>query len=474
MTAPLDRFSSPTLASSEPATEPLACTPPMSNHSRASSAAPSAHELTAWTGVPDDGVCPMPPTHASTEQVASSTRPAPARADVDAFDVLDAGLQTLATHHPEGDAADFRACYWDGFRKAAADPRLNEALGRLNRAEAQDVLTTKVRERWPKLSKEDAASLTSDLADNIGHGLRQRAAYTMRDTAVRMMRDAAKDFEARAKDAPALRDMLTQLDTLERPGASPEEAMQAVHLREALGLESDATQVGAEELATALRGRAKLMRQEAWDLEGAGEGTIYRSLVDHDVGGVVSREAGIEPGSWAAARLDAVKHEGERQETQREYVHLAAGLTLAFVSGGLGLGGVGAMAAGAASSVALGAGHVAHEWHRVDTARAGESAGTMAAGAARQATVRASKATVELAASTVLAAGAGHALHGSVGRLAAASRAPDLVKGAAHAATHYASEKATHAAVEVAAPYAEPPRASGRHALERLAAAEER
>jgi hypothetical protein len=470
MTAPLQSLSSSSVSSFDPATEPVPPAGP--GPLLASVATPAEHHVTAWTGVPDDGVCPTP----EAPELPGATRPAlqGSAADRAAFSVLDASLAKLATEFPAGDADDFRARHWDAFRKAATDPRLNEAFGRMSHEAVLETLDARVAQHWPTLSKEDRTALSSDLVADLATGVRQRAAYLMRNTAVRLLRDGASAFDARAKDRAALCETTEQLAVLQRPGSSPEEQLHAANLRDALGLSREASAVAPDQLAAALQARAKLMRHEAWSLEEAGENTVYRHLLRHDVRDVVAREAGLEPGSWAATRLDAAKAEGQRQAEQLEDLHKASVLALCFASAGVGLTGAAAWAATTGTVTALGAPKVAVALAHVDAAAAGESAGTMGAGAHRSAQVEAARAAVEWVAVSATAGGISKATHHGVEKLGRKLGAPITTDALAHfgihEGTHAVAEKAGHVLV----PEASLPRATGRHALDRLDAAEER
>ena len=470
MTAPLQSLSSSSVSSFDPAMEPVPPTGPAPL--LAFVATPTEHHVTAWTGVPDDGVCPTP----EAPELPGATRPAlqGSAADRAAFSVLDASLATLAARYPDGDAGDFRARYFDDLRSAATDPRLNQAFGRMSREAVRETLDAHVARHWPALPKEDRAALSADLTADLSTGVRQRAAYTMRDTAVRLLRDGARAFEARAKDRAALCQTTEQLAFLQRPGSSPEEQLHAANLRDALGLSREASAVAPDQLAAALQARAKLMRHEAWSLEEAGENTVYRHLLRHDVRDVVAREAGLEPGSWAAARLDAVKVEGERQEAVLETVQTASTFALCFASAGIGLAGTAAWAATTGTVAAMGAPKVAVALAHMDSAAAGESAGTMGSGAHHSAQLEAARVAAEWVAVSVTAGGVSKATHHTVEKLGKKLGAPIMTDGLAHFGIHEGAHAVAEKAGHVLVPEASLPRATGRHALDRLDAAEER
>lgn len=472
MTAPLQSLASSSVSTFDPATEPV---PPAGPAPLlASVATPTQHHVTAWTGVPDDGVCPTP----EAPELPGTTRPAlqGSAADRAAFSVLDAPLANLAAKYPEGDAGDFRARYFDDLRSAATDPRLNQAFGRMSREAVHETLDAHVARHWPALPKEDRAALSADLTADLATGVRQRAAYTMRDTALRLLRDGARAFEARAKDRAALCETTEQLAFLQRPGSSPEEQLHAANLRDALGLPRDAAPVEPEVLAAALQARAKLMRREAWRLEEAGENTVYRHLLRHDVREVVAREAGLEPGSWAATRLDAAKAEGKRQQEVLENAELATMVLLCAAPVGAGFALTSAAAANMslATIAAVSTREALTAAHDVAGAAAGESAGTMGAGAHRSAEIEARRAAAEWVATTVLSAGVGKAAHHPVEKLGRKLGAPIATEVSAHAGIHKVAHKVAEKVGEALVPEASLPHASGRHALERLEAAEER
>lgn len=340
----------------------------------------------------------------------------------------------------------------DEFRKAAA---------RLSPREFEGQLQAAVAKAWPHLPQDTQLALASRLTREAGEHLRDSTAFKLQDKATQMLRDTAKDFRAATIDPERLRSLLERLN---RSGESRQDAAQTKSLREALGLDPDQRKVSPEALTKALNERATLMESEAAKMRARGVPTLFRALAEHELGEGFMKQAGIAPGSFLAAQVDAVKARGDDEKETIARARLATAIATAVVTGG-----IGGAAFGIGTSLAVSAPSVAQAWAAVDEARAGESAGTMKAGAGRNAKLRAVVSTGEAVVSAVAGAAANAALHGVTEKLAAKVVAEELVKQAAHGvidgAVHLGVEQAAHGVEHRLETEGE----AGRNALQRAA-----
>lgn len=290
----------------------------------------------------------------------------------------------------------------------------------------------RLRTANPKLSRDELATRTDLAMKHLGECVKIESAQRMRHAAQRRLEAAANEFASTAKKPDDLAKLSATINALESPRATPGQRAQASVLRATLGLENDGRRVTPDALAAALTSRATLMHEEAGKLAGAGENTLYRALLTHDVRGLVADEAKVRPGSFAAQGLDAVRARGESDEEQLATAKLLTSVALAGATAGLGLG----VLAGMGVTAALNAPEVLVAHHEVGGAAAGASAGTAALDAQEVAERRAWLKTWEAAASVAFAgalgAGGGHAVE-SV---------------ADHTARHIAQHAALHGAAD--------------------------
>lgn len=315
------------------------------------------------------------------------------------------------------------------------------AAARLSPREFGGQVQAAVRQAWPHLPQDAQLVLARRLTQEAGEHLRDRAAFKLQDTAVKMMRDTAKDFRAVAGGPARLQGLAARLS---RRGETPEEAAKTKSLREVFGIEADQRTVAPGALAAALEARAKLLDAGAANMRGHGVPTRFRALAEQDLGDTFMKQAGMAPGSFLAAQVDAVKTRGVDERETLGRLKLATGVLASVLSGGLG-----GAAMGIGASVVMSAPSAAQAWSAVDTAKAGEAAGTMKAGAGREATLHATLATAEVPVSIALGTAMNAAAHGVTEGLAHGS-AKVLDNQVAHAAAHGVVHGAAHLTAEVA------------------------
>lgn len=243
------------------------------------------------------------------------------------------------------------------FQAAAASLPKEEVLGALKREFAERGLTT-----------DKAESLAKKIVEGVSSGMTSGAAIALQKTVVGKLNSAADAFQAAANDPKGLAKTCATLAKLESPKASEADREHAAASRKELGLPKDGP-VTPEVLSQALTQRASLMRHEASYMQETPQ-LMYRTLLLHDVGKQYLKEAGITPGSWAATQLSAVKAKGEEQVEELANRKMALGLALSLVTGS----GVAAVLIANAPEFAVAVGEI-------DSAAAGESAGTAARGA---------------------------------------------------------------------------------------------
>lgn len=379
-------------------------------------------------------------------------------------------LARLAAKHPEPLSFVGSLAFKDtelslgGFGAIVGSDEFKKAAAQLSPREFAGQMQVAVAKAWPNLPPEKQLELAARLTREAGEHLRDNTAFKLQDKATQMLRDTAKDFRAATADPEKLRSLLERLN---RSGESPQEAAETKSLREAFGLDPDQRKVSPEALTKALNERATLMESEAANMQKHGPSTLFRALADHELGGEFMKQAGIAPGSFLAAQVDAVKARGVDEKESIAHVKLATAIATAVVTGG-----IGGAAFGIGTSLAISAPSVAQAWNAVDTALAGESAGTMKAGAGRNAKLHGVVSTGEAVASAVGGAAAGAALHGVIGKVAEeASKvvAEELVEQAMHGAidgaVHLGVEQVGHGVEHRFETEGE----AGRNALERAA-----
>jgi hypothetical protein len=265
--------------------------------------------------------------------------------------------------------------------------------------------------------------------------VKTEAAQRMRDLVRNKLEEAAQTFETTAAQPLQLAALAAAINEKEGPNANATQRAEAKVLRATLGLEDDGQRVTADSLASALEARAALMRREAGKIGSAGENTLYRALLTHDVRGLFASEQGVRAGSWAAEGLDAVHARGKEDEEQIATAKLVTSVALAGVTGGAGLGVLGTVLMGAGTTAAINAPEVLVAHHEVGGAAAGASAGTAAVDAEEVARRHAWLKTFEAAAST--------ALGGALGAVGGAG-GHEVESVVDHTAKHIATHMAAH------------------------------
>lgn len=256
--------------------------------------------------------------------------------------------------------------------KLLASEAFQAAAASLPRAEVLAALKNEFAERG--LTADKANSLAKHVVEGLSAGMTSGAAFAMQKTVIDKLDSAADAFQAAAKDPAGLAKTCETLAKLESPGATEAQRERAAASRKELGLPKNGP-VTPELLSKALTARAGLMRHEASYMQETPQLT-YRTLLTHDVGKQYLKEAGIAPGSWAATQLAAVKTKGEEQEEELANRKLVLGIALGVAGAGLGIIGAsgGAVLVANAPDLAVAVGEI-------DSAAAGESAGTAARGA---------------------------------------------------------------------------------------------
>lgn len=299
--------------------------------------------------------------------------------------------------------------------------------------------------------------------------LRDRMAFRLQDTATRMMRNSAKSFRDVAADPEKL---VALAERLSRRGESGAEAAATASLREAFGIDPGQKSVSPAQLAAAMTERAALMDREAGAMSERGVPSLFRALADHELVDAFKTEAGIRPGSLLSEQVDAVKTRGADEKETLTYAGLGLAVATAVVTFGSGLAleaGVGAgalaTAGGIGTSVATGLvvsmPDVLMAWNDIDKARAGESSGTMKAGAGRAAEKHAQHVTVGAGVGLVAGTVAGSAADAAVKSAPLGARV--LVQAGVSAATAVGVSEATKAADRATAAKG----SAGRNAVER-------
>jgi hypothetical protein len=221
------------------------------------------------------------------------------------------------------------------------------------------------------------------------------------------------------------------------------------------------------------------MREEAGKLTGAGDNTLYRALLTQDVSAQWAKQAGIEPGSYAARQLATVRARGESDEWQVTGAKFAATVAMGVVTAGtltaLGLGVSSAAALGGAGAASMNVAAVGTAWHEVDAARAGASAGTAAAdaelAALHNAKVKTAEAMLEVGAGAAFAASKAMSVAQEVALVEAGAAAhhAGVAAQVLHGGEHFLKEVGTEGAITLGAHAVErsPAQASGRSALDR-------
>jgi len=348
---------------------------------------------------------------------------------------------------------------------------MKDAAGRLSNDDVAGLMYAQARRAWPHATQEQKSELANYFTKHFGDAIRDGAAFKMKSLAVEKFQSTAKSFTDTARDPQKLQSLSQKFTSLDSKGQQA--------FRDGFGLARD-SKVTPETLALAMNGRAALLEKEAVAMEGRGTNTLFRELTRHDLREPFMKEAGIKPGSFAAAQVDAVKHRGEAEEKTIEHAKLASALGVAVFTGGMGMGGLAAFG----TSAAMSAPDVMLAWNAIDSAKAGESAGTMKQGAAAEAKNAAVVKTAIAGGAAVLGAaiaGPGHHMAESLGEKLidkvakktaeqTAARlanivAKEVVDAAGHGGAHYLVDKGLEAALH---PHPSEGEASGKNALERL------
>lgn len=315
---------------------------------------------------------------------------------------------------------------------ALRDPAFTDAAAKLSASDVRAAVTEQVKKAWPQCTPNEVEHLKQYFMGQVAESLRERVAPRMQDVATKMLDDAAKSFDKTADDPAALVALAKKLTDQAHPLSDPDAQASVRDLRAALGLDVEKNSVTPEELKSALQERAGLLHQEARKMKNHDRPTLFRALAEQDVGSLFKQATGVREGSLLDAQIAAVRAEGERENTTIGHVKFASVVVAVGFTGGLG-----GAAMGVGVSLSMSAPAVLEAWQAVDTARAGESAGTMEAGAGEEAQRRAVIETGAAVLSAATAAGASHALHGVAEKLAAPAAkhmADGIVKGVIHGA----------------------------------------
>jgi hypothetical protein len=411
---------------------------------KTSSAPPQGAVVERWRGQssqPEGPHCAHSgPTSTAQELLAEANREASKRTGAkEAIAQLEAPVHDLALRHKSsGDIKNFEISH-ASFGRVAAGSGVHNALNVLSRETVSGLIMGQVQRAWPKANPDEVEALTQRLVGQLADGAVDQVAMKMRDTAVGMMQQSATSFLATAKNPEELNRIASQLRQLSGPGASKESLQLAQNLRDGLGL-TDGVPANPTNLAEAMNERARVIQHEAKSLQGSGIFTLYRSLLHHNVKDQFIAQANIQPGSFAESLLQRVAQRGGNEQQTIDNVKYLSSLALSAATGGLGLG----VFIGAGASALLAAPSIAHAWAEVDVARAGESSGTMASGAARSAKDQAIRETA-VEGLTMMAAGAiSHGSHHQVEKLAGALErvaSKPVVDALAHVAIHDAAHR---------------------------------
>ena len=394
-----------------------------------------------WSGsapANSDEVTHAGPTSSASELAAQSAlEAADRRKSMKAVGELQEPISELASKYPQpilfGNVKfKNRDVAFGAFGDALRESAFNEAAAKLSASEVRAAVTEQVKKAWPQAAPKEIEKLKQYFMGQIAESLRERAAPRIQDVATKMLGDAAKSFEKTADDPAAVLALATKLTDQAHPLADPGEQASVRDLRAAFGLDLEKSVVTPEELKAALKQRAGLLHQEAQKMKHHDRPTLFRALAEQDVGSLFKQAQGVREGSLLATQIDAVRAEGERERETIGHVKLVSVVTAAAFTGGLG-----GAAMGVSVSLSMSAPAVLEAWQAVDTARAGESAGTMKAGAGEAAQRRAVIETGAAVLSAATAAGANHALHGAVDKLTEEG----IVKGVIHGAVEGAVEK---------------------------------
>jgi hypothetical protein len=435
------------------------------------------NQVTAWSG---EAPTPTHDVAHEGEQLSPAQLQARAAKEAAAINLLDAGLRRLEERVPNMTRGD------DAERKSAAlattavlgSAQFMAAVRQLPRETVQAEVSLLVRETATNVSPERQQVLVERMMGHLDEGLRTDAAQRMKDVAVAQLKTAATQFHDAAGDLIQREGLVASLKRLEAPGATAAQQDQAVLLRSGLGLPAEGA-VTTQSLGVALDARAKLMREEADKLTGAGDNTLYRALLTQDVSAQWAKQAGIEPGSYSARQLATVRERGESDERQLTGAKLTATVAMGLVTAGtvtaMGLGVSSAAALGGAGAASMNVAAVGTAWHEVDAARAGASAGTAAAdaelAALHNAKVKTAEAVVEVGAGAAFAASKAVSVAHEVALVEAGGAAhhAGVAAEVLHAGEHFLKELGVEGAITVGAHAVEqsPTQASGRSALDR-------
>lgn len=249
--------------------------------------------------------------------------------------------------------------------KAAGSKQFQELLKSASKDQVVKEFEAIVRDQCPNASpsqvKETVARLTEEISKNVLVG----SAQTLKHAVTEQLTNAAASFEANAKDPKKLGELVDIITTLEKKPMSPENGVKALSLRVGLGLPDSHGPIDTASLATSLKARASLMRQEANRVGGGGETTLYQSLKLHSaLGERMLEKSGVEPGSWASKGVSQIVARGASDEALINEVKLLCSIALS------------ATHAHKATVMAFNVPHLAAKYSDIDRAKAGVSAGT--------------------------------------------------------------------------------------------------
>lgn len=389
----------------------------------ADGAAASAHVVESHAGRPAERETPQEPAGPTVSPAELARQSALQAAMGRTLGRLDGALERLAAApREEWPAASFAVA------SAASGAGFAEFASRIDREQVRQAVRGRLQDSNPGLSGKDLEALTTLAMERLDGVVNRSATEGLRKLAAAKLEQAASHFSNIAGNPGELTRLSERLAHLERPGASPSERAAAQAMRAGLGLD-DARAATPEALRAALGERARLMRGEAEALRAAGDTTLFRRLLTHDVRGLFAQALGVRPGSWAEAGLAATHQRGLADEADLKSAKLVTSLAFAAVTAGTGAG----VALGMAGAAAANAPSVAMAWRDVDAAAAGGSAGTAPADAEAVARHNAKVATGEAAAAVGLAGVVGGVVH-----------AAELATLGAEIVAHVGGEYAAH------------------------------
>lgn len=318
-------------------------------------------------------------------------------------------------------------------------PEFRAATRHLSENEIRSTVGEQVKKAWPDLTGPQQSKLTEKVMGTVKEACLGDTARELQTFVADKMKRTADDFLAVLEKPKGLQDFAERLNDMGHPLAPLEDQTRVRDVREGLGLDPAQTDVSQETLKRALLERAALLKDQSKKMRDTDVGALYRTLVEQDVGHLYREAKGVRDGSLVDSQIEEVKQTGEKQARTLSLVRFASTV-------------IAGSTFGVTAGLAFAAPKIMHSWTNLDTAAASEAAGTMKAGAAKEAQTGAVLETAE----APLAAGLGS----SVGHGASA-----IKRVVTHAAVEGAVVLSAHA---LDASLQNSERAEGKNALERL------